>query len=202
MAELVDIYQSVASEGHGLYKDKGSRFISFAYPVESLDEVKEKIDALRKEYHDARHRCYAYRIGCDGSLFRANDDGEPSSSAGKPILGQIDSAGLSDVLVVVVRYFGGIKLGVPGLIHAYRTAAADALLSAGSRTKTACRNYRISFDYISTNDVMKLVKDLSLSILRQEFGEECVIEAAVRLTAEGILKEKVANISSCRLEEL
>lgn len=115
MPPIKDTYNSIGSPSRGLYKDQGSRFISFAYPVETEAQVKELVDSLKKEYHDARHHCFAYRLGLDGSRYRMNDDGEPSSTAGRPILSQIDSAGLSDVLVVVVRYFGGIKLGVPGL---------------------------------------------------------------------------------------
>ena len=132
-----DTYKSIPGSAEGLFKDNGSRFISFAFPVETEDEVKEIVGRLRKEYHDARHHCYAYRLGYLGDRFRANDDGEPSGSAGRPILGQIDSRGLSDVLVVVVRYFGGIKLGIPGLIRAYKTSTAEALDKAGAADKTA-----------------------------------------------------------------
>ena len=128
--DVKDTYLSIAGSSDGLFKDQGSRFIAKAYPVESEVEVKAIVDALKKEYHDARHHCYAYRIGLDGSVFRANDDGEPSGSAGRQILGQIDSAGLSDVLVVVIRYFGGIKLGIPGLLRAYKSSTAEALSSA------------------------------------------------------------------------
>ena len=117
-----DTYKSIGAPSEGLFKDNGSRFIARAYPVESEAEIKEIVAALKKEYHDARHHCYAYRLGLDGEPWRANDDGEPSGSAGRPILGQIDSAGLSDILVVVIRYFGGIKLGIPGLIRAYKTS--------------------------------------------------------------------------------
>ena len=130
-----DTYRSIPAPAAGLFKDNGSRFLAFAYPVENEEEIKDRVQALRKKYHDARHHCYAYRLGHLGDRFRANDDGEPSSSAGRPILGQIDSRGLSDVLVVVVRYFGGIKLGIPGLIRAYRTATADALEQAGTVEK-------------------------------------------------------------------
>ena len=128
--EIQDAYKSVAALSQGLFKDNGSRFIAFLYPVETEDEVRTIVASLRKEYHDARHHCYAYRLGYKGDVFRASDDGEPSGSAGRPILGQIDSAGLSDVLIVVVRYFGGIKLGIPGLIRAYKTSSADAIANA------------------------------------------------------------------------
>ena len=132
-----DTYKSISMPSKGLFKDNGSRFIALAYPVESEEEIKEIVSSLKKEYHDARHHCYAYRLGLDGSKWRANDDGEPSGSAGRPILGQIDSAGLSDILVVVVRYFGGIKLGIPGLIRAYKTSTADALSRAETCDKIA-----------------------------------------------------------------
>ena len=149
MDRIQDTYRSIAARSEGLYKDNGSRFLAFACPVETEEEVKEIVDALRKEYHDARHHCFAYRLGLDGARWRANDDGEPSGSAGRPILGQIDSAGLSDVLVVVVRYFGGVKLGIPGLIRAYKTATQEALAAAQAVEKTAARRFRITFDYLS-----------------------------------------------------
>ena len=136
-------------------KDNGSRFIALAYPVETLEQIREIVSSLKKEYHDARHHCYAYRLGYKGDVFRANDDGEPSSSAGRPILGQIDSNCLSDILIVVVRYFGGIKLGIPGLIRAYKSSSADALAHAEIITKTATRHYRLSFGYMEMNGVMK-----------------------------------------------
>ena len=142
-----DTYKSVAGPSEGLFKDNGSRFIAFLYPIETEEEVREKVSALRKEYHDARHHCYAYRLGLDGSTYRSSDDGEPSGSAGRPILGQIDSAGLSDVLVVVVRYFGGIKLGIPGLIRAYKTSTADAIAHARTIEKIAGAWYRMEFDW-------------------------------------------------------
>lgn len=124
---IQDRYKSISAPATGLFKDKGSRFIAHSFPVENETEIKEIIESLKKEYHDARHHCYAYRLGRLGDKFRANDDGEPSSSAGRPILGQIISNELSDILIVVVRYFGGIKLGIPGLIRAYKTASAEAI---------------------------------------------------------------------------
>ena len=157
-----DEYRSIAAPAEGLYKESGSRFIALAYPVESEQSVKDIVSGLRKEYHDARHHCYAYRLGYDGTVFRSSDDGEPSGTAGRPILGQIDSAGLSDILVVVVRYFGGVKLGVPGLIRAYKSATADALANATVVEKTAGTLYRISFDYLSMNAVQKVLKDMGL----------------------------------------
>ncbi len=179
-----DTYKSIASPSEGLYKELGSRFMAFAYPVESEEEVKAAVAALRKEYHDARHHCYAYRIGLGGTVFRSSDDGEPAGSAGRPILGQIDSAGLSDVLVVVVRYFGGIKLGVPGLIRAYKTSTADALASAEVVEKVAGAWYRIDFDYSLMPQAMKIIKDLDLPQRAQDFGMQCSMEVRVRLNLE------------------
>jgi len=202
MTEISDTYGSVAGRGSGIYKDNGSRFLAFAYPVETEEEVKSIVNSLKKEYHDARHHCYAYRLGCHGERFRANDDGEPSSSAGRPILAQIDSAALSDVLVVVVRYFGGIKLGIPGLIRAYRTSAAEALASAGTCTKISSKLYRISFDYLDMNDIMKVVKDMSLPVISQDFSQLCSLTVKVRLSLGVSFRDRLTNISSCILEEL
>lgn len=197
----MDTFKSIAAPSEGLFKDNGSRFIAFAYPVESEDQVKEIVSSLKKEYHDARHHCYAYRLGHRGDIFRANDDGEPSGSAGRPILGQIDSAGLSDVLVVVVRYFGGIKLGIPGLIRAYKTSTSDALASARVIEKTACRNFRLRFAYLSMNDAMKLVKDLSLAVTAQDFGLECVLDLRVRLDSVDDFLERAGKIEGSSVEE-
>lgn len=190
-----DTYRSISSPSEGLYKDNGSRFIALAYPVETEDEIKKIVSGLKKEYHDARHHCYAYRLGYRGNIFRANDDGEPSSSAGRPILGQIDSAGLSDVLIVVVRYFGGIKLGIPGLIRAYRTAASDALAHAEIIGKTASVRYRLSFGYMAMNDVMKTLKDIGLTPVNQDFGMSCTLETSVRLTLEETFIERMKDIA-------
>jgi len=198
-----DTYRSIAAPAEGLYKELGSRFTAFAYPVETEEEVKEKVAALKKEFHDARHHCFAYRLGHLGDRFRASDDGEPSGSAGRPILGQIDSAGLSDVLVVVVRYFGGIKLGVPGLIRAYRTATADALANAQIVEKVATEGYRLRFDYLDMNAVMKLLKELSLSPSSgPDFDEGCRLGLRVRLGQVETFRERISLISSCVLEKM
>lgn len=194
MTGMSDRYKSIASPSQGLFKDNGSRFMAFAYPVGSAEEVKPLVDALKKEYHDARHHCYAYRIGHKGDIFRANDDGEPSGSAGRQILGQIDSAGLSDVLVVVVRYFGGIKLGIPGLIRAYKTSTSDALSAATVIEKTARRKVTLRFDYLAMNAVMKVLKDMDIGQASQEFGLECSIEALVPLSMVDAFKERMDNI--------
>ena len=188
-----DSYKSIASRADGLFKDNGSRFIAQAYPVESEEEVREIVAALRKEYHDARHHCYAYRLGYLGDRFRANDDGEPSGSAGRPILGQIDAAGLSDVLVVVVRYFGGIKLGIPGLIRAYKTSTADALSQAQVVEKVAGKTFRLRFGYLAMNPVMKVLKDMDLAAKDQDFGLDCALTVRVRLSLEADFRERILH---------
>ena len=197
---MSDIYKSISSLSEGLYKELGSRFIAKAYPVEGEEEVKVIVDSLRKAYHDARHHCYAYRIGPAGSIWRANDDGEPSGSAGRPILGQIDSAGLSDVLVVVIRYFGGIKLGVPGLIRAYKTATADALCQASVIEKIAGSWYRIGFGYERMPQVMKVIKDLDLPQRNRNFDNSCSLEVRVRDTLKEEFLERTGTI--CTFVEL
>ncbi len=198
---IKDTYSSIASPSEGLFKDNGSRFIARAYPVETEEEIKEVIASLKKEYHDARHHCYAWRLGCGGERFRANDDGEPSGSAGRQILGQIDSRGLSDILIVVIRYFGGIKLGIPGLIRAYRTSAADALDKAATTEKTASKRFRLTFGYMSMNGVMKMAKDLGLAPEEQDFGMECTMEVNVRLSLEKEFLKRAADIEGCTASE-
>lgn len=178
-----DKYYSIADRSEGLFKDRGSRFISYAVPVSGIEQVKPIVDALKKDHHAARHHCYAYRIGHDRAIWRANDDGEPSGSAGRPILGAIDSALLSDVLVVVVRYFGGILLGVPGLINAYRSAAADALERAVKLEKTATRSFVLQFDYSRMNDVQVLVKSTQgIGVVSQKFDLQCEMTLSVPLS--------------------
>ena len=194
--EVSDRYLSIAEPSEGLYKDNGSRFIALAYPVESEEEVKALVERARREYHDARHHCYAYRLGLDGSKWRANDDGEPSGSAGRPILGQIDSLGLSDVLVVVVRYFGGIKLGIPGLIRAYKSSTADALSNSDVIGKIAGKWYTLTFPYEHLPSVMKTVKDMDLPQRAQIFGEECSMEVRVRLSLEEVFFDRFEKMGN------
>lgn len=196
-----DTYRSIAAEAEGLYKELGSRFIARAYPVETEEEVKAIVAGLRKEYHDARHHCYAFRLGHLGDRFRASDDGEPSGSAGRPILGQIDSAGLSDILVVVIRYFGGIKLGVPGLIRAYKSATADALAAAVPVEKIAGETWRVRFGYLDMNAVMKVAKDLSLPLSGQVFDTDCEVRVRIRLTLLDEALRRFGQIASCTLEK-
>ena len=201
-ASIKDSYKSIAAEAKGLFKDNGSRFIAHAYPVETEDEVKEIVAALKKEYYDARHHVYAYRLGYMGDKFRANDDGEPSGSSGRPVLGQIDSCGLSDILVVVIRYFGGIKLGIPGLIRAYKSSTADALANAQIIEKIASQVFRVHFGYMSMNGVMKVCKDMGLEIRNQKFDMDCSIDTNVRLSAIETFTERILDVEGCRLEEL
>lgn len=199
MSENLDTYRSISGPGKGLFKDNGSRFLAFSFPVENEEDVKTIVNSIRKEFHDARHHCFAYRIGKDGEKWRVNDDGEPSGSAGKPILGQIDSAGLSDVLVVVVRYFGGIKLGIPGLIRAYRTSSAEALSSVRKIDKVAGEWYRLDFPYEKLPAVMKVAKDLDLPQRSQAFGGECSLEVRVRLSFKNIFFERIEKIANFTL---
>ena len=200
--EEKDTYRSIAAPAEGLFKDNGSRFIALAYPVETEEQVREIVAGLRKEYHDARHHCYAYRLGHLGDRFRSSDDGEPSGSAGRPILGQIDSAGLSDVLVVVVRYFGGIKLGIPGLIRAYKSSTADALARAQAVEKIASVGFRIRYGYLEMNAVMKVLKDLSLPVSGQVFDTQCSVDVRVRLTLVEEFRRRMGQAAGCQIEEI
>ena len=200
--QIRDSYKSIAAESKGLFKDNGSRFIAHAYPVETEDEIKEIVAALKKEYYDARHHVYAYRLGYLGDKFRANDDGEPSGSSGRPVLGQIDSNELSDILVVVVRYFGGIKLGIPGLIRAYKSATADAIANAEIVEKIACKRFKVHFGYMGMNNVMKVFKDMGLDQKNQQFDMECSMETSVRLSQVGTFLERINDVEGCRVEEI
>ena len=183
-----DKYKEVKSHTTGIYKEKGSKFIAYSYPVYSEQDVKDKLEEVRKLEHSARHHCYAYILNPDKSAQRANDDGEPSSTAGKPILGQILSNNLTNILIVVVRYFGGVKLGVPGLIRSYKTAAAQAILEATIITKTIKEQYEVSFKYPQMNDVMRLVKEYDLEVVNTDFGMDCnLIFAAQKSNAKDIV---------------
>jgi len=177
--EEVYKYKTLAANTTAEFKDRGSKFIAFAYPILTVQDVKEKVQALKKEHPKANHHCFAYRIGTDGMEYRAVDDGEPSGSAGRPILGQIDSAGLVNILVVVVRYFGGTLLGVPGLINAYKTATADALANAPTTEKWIEDIVDINFDYPVMNEVLQLLKQSEASIYKQDLQLFCVIQAGI-----------------------
>ena len=184
-----DIYKTIASTSQGIYKEKGSRFVSFAVPISSQEEIKPIIDNIRKEHHEARHHCYAYIIGYERIIWRVNDDGEPSGTAGRPILGQINSFGLTNIIIVVSRYFGGTLLGVSGLINAYRSAAESALRNAELTEKTVNEYYKITYPYISMNDVMKILKEENIGQSEQSFDIECNILLNFRVS----VKEKVLN---------
>jgi uncharacterized YigZ family protein len=198
-APASDTYRTLAAPAQGLYKEKGSKFIGLAYPVSSEEEVRDIYAQLKKEYFDARHHCYAFMLGGAATRYRANDDGEPNHSAGDPILGQIRSAGLTNILVVVVRYFGGIKLGVSGLIQAYRIAAAEALAAAQIVEQVDTATLSISFDYGQMNAVMSLVKDAKLEVKEQDFALSCRLVVAVRRTLVAPVLAKLAGISEATL---
>ena len=192
---MQDTYKTISSKiGEGFYSEKRSKFLAFAHHVSSLDEIKQLLAAYRKKYYDARHCCYAYMLGPQRVDFRANDDGEPSSTAGKPILGQINSSDLTDILIVVVRYYGGVNLGTGGLIVAYRTAAADAISHSDIEERQVEEIVNYSFTYPMMNDVMRLVKELPVRILHQSFDNTCEITLSNR-KSQGDLSRK-------RLEQL
>ncbi len=194
--DKTDTYKTIAEKSEGLYKEKGSKFIALAYPVSSEDEVKDILTDLRKQYHDARHHCYAYVIGYDGENWRANDDGEPSSTAGKPIHGQILSRELTNTLVVVIRYFGGTKLGVSGLIHAYKTAASEALDANRIEERTINDIYTITFAYPATNEIMRLIKDDELTVIEQKFDTSCAVTLGIRQSKLTVVLDKIDKIDS------
>lgn len=178
---MIFSYQTLRAPTQGSYKEKGSKFLAFAYPVASEDEIKANLEVLKREYFDARHYCYAWMLGPDRKMFRAFDDGEPNHSAGDPILGQIRSRNMTNVLVVVVRYFGGIKLGVGGLISAYKTAAEDALNAAVIVEREVVERTTLQYDYSATPEVMKMVKEFDLTIINQDFLQDCKLAVDVPL---------------------
>jgi len=177
---FVDTYKTIAGPSEGIYREKGSKFIALAFPVESEAEVKEKLAEIQKQYFDARHHCYSYILGPNKDAYRLNDNGEPSGTAGRPIHGQLLSKDLTNTLVIVVRYFGGIKLGVSGLINAYKTAAKDALDAATIIEKTVDETYKVSFDYSVMNSVMQLLKDPYVTILGQGYEDRYLISFKIR----------------------
>ena len=193
---MEDLYKTIAVAGEGLYKEKGSKFISFAYPVQTEEQIKGIVAELKDKFYDARHHCYAWMLGAGKKNFRANDDGEPSSTAGRPILGQIQSNDLTNILIVVVRYFGGTKLGVSGLIHAYREAAADALNHAEIIEKTVDEQFRICFSYLVLNDVMKILKEENPDILERNFELQCEMLLSIRQKDLAHLKERLEQVDS------
>ena len=191
---MTDEYKTIKKTSEGYYTEKRSKFLAFAHHVETVDAVKELVAAYRKKYYDARHVCYAYMLGAERSEFRANDDGEPSSTAGKPILGQINSNQLTDILIVVVRYYGGVNLGTSGLIVAYREAAADALAHAAVETRQVEEVVTHSFSYPQMNDVMRIVKDMNPRILSQTYDNVCQIVLSIRKSEAEQLRNRLASI--------
>jgi uncharacterized YigZ family protein len=194
-------YKTIAKEGFAEFKDRGSRFLAFAYPIASVDEFKEKISALKKEHPKAVHHCFAYRLGLDNLVFRVSDDGEPSGSAGRPILGQIDSKGLTNVMIVVVRYFGGTLLGVPGLINAYKTSASLALQVTPEVEKAVEMNYRIHCTYDLLNDVMVVLKQSNCTINGVEQSLFCEVHAGIPFLRLETVLHKLNDIHGVDVSE-
>jgi uncharacterized YigZ family protein len=203
---MIDTYNTINATSKGIFTDRGSKFIAYAYPIQSEEEIKEYLEILKKEHWKAGHHCYAWRLGTDGNTHRANDDGEPSGTAGKPILGQLDSFEITDTLVVVIRYFGGTKLGVGGLINAYKSAAIDALKQVEIISKTIDNYYKIVYDYGITSQVMNFISHYELNIISQSFGEKAIMDFSVPISKTDevlkILEEKSLNEGFSELFEL
>lgn len=197
-----DTYRTLAAPSEGLYKEKGSKFLAFAFPVATEADVKARLDAKRKEHFDARHHCYAYVLGAEREAYRVNDDGEPSGTAGRPIHGQLQSFDLTDVLVVVVRYFGGVKLGVSGLINAYRAAARDALCQAVVVEKTIDEHFRLEFEYALLNDVMRVLKQSGIPPQEPQFGLQCALRVSVRRSLAERVRSSLSLLRGVKIERL
>ena len=191
---MTDEYKTISGTSDGFYSEKRSKFLAFAHHVDTLDEVKDLLAQYRKKYYDARHVCYAYMLGAAREDFRANDDGEPSSTAGKPILGQINSNELTNILIVVVRYYGGVNLGTSGLIVAYREAASDAIAHASVETRQVEEIVKYSFAYPQMNDVMRIVKDMNPRIVSQTFENTCEIVLSIRKSEAEQLRSRLAKL--------
>ena len=203
MSDVKDSYTTLAGPAHGEFRDRGSKFLAYAFPVYTEEEWQARLEEVRREHPKARHHCYGYRLGLDGNNFRANDDGEPSGTAGRPILGQIDSFGLANVIVIVVRYFGGTLLGTSGLINAYKESTADALNQAELIERTVEDIYRITFDYALMGNVMSSIKNLELEMARQDFGDIGIVEVAIRQSeVEDKLRRLKAAVAGVYLEEV
>ena len=193
-----DLFKTIAAPSEGTYTEKRSKFLAFAFPVSTEEEVKTLVAAHTKKYYDARHVCYAYMLGHERLVFRANDNGEPSGTAGKPILGQINSNELTDILTIVVRYFGGVKLGTSGLIQAYKAAAAEAIAAATIVEKTVDEQITVAFEYTLMNQVMRVVKEVEPAILSQTFDNDCQMTLAIRASVMPILHDRLAKIEGLR----
>jgi uncharacterized YigZ family protein len=196
-----DTYKTLAAPAEGTYTEKRSKFLAFAMPVRTVDEVKQLVDAYQKKYYDARHLCYAYMLGAERKDFRVNDNGEPSGTAGKPILGQINSNELTNVLIMVVRYFGGIKLGTGGLIVAYRAAAAEALANAEFVERTVDEEVSFRFEYPFMNDVMRIVKEEEPEVIAQNFDMDCVMTLRIRRSGMPKLRARLEKVTSLVFKE-
>ena len=196
---MKDSFLTIATRSNGSFKDRGSKFLAFAYPVISEEDIREILETLKKEYHDARHHCYAWRLGTGEDHSRVNDDGEPTNSAGKPILNQIDKRKLSNILVVVVRYFGGTLLGVPGLINAYRTAASLALDEARIVREYYTETFMVKFPYSEMNSVMKIIKEYDLEDFDHRFDMDCSLKIKVRKKLIPIVREKFLKLEGCSI---
>ncbi len=197
-----DAYKTIKSPSRGLYKEKGSRFISFAFPVVNTDDSRILIDNSRKDYHDARHHCYAYMLGKERNTWRINDDGEPSGTAGKPILGQINSAGLTNILIIVIRYFGGTLLGVSGLINAYRTSAADAIINAEVIERNLHDFFELTFPYTCMNDVMKILKEEEAGQSGQRFELDCSLITDFRTSGTDRIISRLTRIEGLQYRHI
>ena len=195
MPEILDEYKTLKTEGEGYYTEKRSKFLAFAHHVQTIDEIKDLIAGYRKKYYDARHVCYAYMLGPERLEFRANDDGEPSSTAGKPILGQINSNELTDILIVVVRYYGGVNLGTSGLIVAYREATADAIAHSEIETRQVEEIITYQFAYPMMNDVMRIVKEMQPRIVSQTYDNTCEIKLSIRKSEAEQLRNRLSKLS-------
>jgi len=194
MSLFDDTYKTISTPSEGLFKDRGSKFIAYAYPLRDEAEVKERIAVVKAEHPKARHHCWAYRLTPDRSVLRINDDGEPSGTAGRPILNALLSADVTNVLLVVVRYFGGTLLGVPGLINAYKSAAQDALAAAEVVELTVNDVYRVTVAYEQLNDVMRIVKAEDLSVVKQDFDNQCTVELEIRQTQVGLVLGRLEKV--------
>ena len=193
---MIDEYKTITNKiGEGTYSEKRSKFLAFSHHVESLEEVKDIVAAYRKKYYDARHVCYAYMLGAERTDFRANDDGEPSSTAGKPILGQINSNDLTYILIIVVRYYGGVNLGTGGLIVAYKTAAAAAIDNSEVEVRQVEELVKHDFPYVMMNDVMRVVKDMQPRIVKQEYDNTCSITLSIRKSEADTLRGRLSKLS-------
>ncbi len=188
-----DLYKTISKPAESNFRDHASKFIGFLYPVRSEEEIKLLLSELKKQFYDATHHCYAYRLGPKGEIFRANDDGEPSGTAGKPILNQLLSAEVTNILAVVVRYYGGTKLGVPGLINAYKEATKEALSAATFIEETVNNQFEVCFEYAAMNEVMRVVKDLNPAIVDQEMNLTCRMTLEIRQSLSHSLEEKLSN---------